>query len=470
MSALPIVIDASGLVPTTPATLNANLIATVAATNVDYTILPGGLIEDISSTDTYALVQCDTALVETVNSITPYGANAFLLNQLGQVYGVPLGLTTNTSVLVVFTGPPGLVIGKGFIVSDGTYQYILTDGGVIGAGGTSIPLFALATQPGSWVVPSGTVQNLITPPPTGINLSVNNPLAGTPGSAAEMQTSYRSRVLQAGLANAQGTLKFLKTLLANVSGVQPRLISAFQIAGGGWEILCGGGDPYQVGYAIYRALGDISTLVGSSLLVSNITQANPGVVTTTLNHGFATGQVIEMTGVQGMFEVNSVPYTITVIDEKNFSIVNTSGFLAYTGGGLVTPNLRNVQVSLQDYPDTYIVNFVNPPQQSVSITATWGTTATNFVSSAGIAQAASAALVDYVNSLPVGVPINQFELITVFQAAVASILPPQLLTRLLFSVSINNVATPPLSGTGIIQGDPESYFLTNSTLISVIQG
>src|SRR6202012_4694226 len=97
----PVIIGPEGPQPTPPSTINTALIAAVAASNPGYTILPAGLIEDVSSTDTGAIVLSDSARVETINSLTPLGSNAFLTKQLGTIYGVPLGTATNTSVYVV---------------------------------------------------------------------------------------------------------------------------------------------------------------------------------------------------------------------------------------------------------------------------------------------------------------------------------------------------------------------------------
>src|SRR5208337_1611673 len=108
---LPTVLPLTGEQPLPPAFIQQTLLAEVAATNPGYTAqLPGLLIEDISSTAVGALIACDTAYVDLINSVTPYGANEFVLNQLGQVYGVTPGLSTNTSVNVVFNGPAGVVI------------------------------------------------------------------------------------------------------------------------------------------------------------------------------------------------------------------------------------------------------------------------------------------------------------------------------------------------------------------------
>lgn len=477
MTDLPTVITTAGLQPQLPASLLNQLIALVTSTNPGYTAdLPGSLIEDVSSTEVAGISLIDQSRVEAVNSLTPYGANAFTLNQLGQIYGVPLGAATNTSVNVVFTGPLGVVISPGFIVSDGTYQYTIVDGGIIGEGGVTAPLFALATISGSWDVQPGTVNVISSQLPPNIQpgqLTVTNPQAGTPGVGAETEQAYRSSVLQAGLAASQGMTRYLKTLVNNVSGVQSRLVSVLQQAaedGGGWEIIVGGGDPFQVANAIFQSLFDVSTLVGSVLNVIGVTQANPGVVTTDKNHGYTTGQVVMFEGIDGMTELNGNSYTATVITETTFSIgVNTTAYTAYTEGGVVTPNLRNTQVSISDYPDTYVIPFVIPPQQTVTMVLTWNTSSVNFVSQAALQQLAIPALVDYINQIAVGQPINVYIIQSTFQSAVASVLPANLITVIDVEVAINGITVDPTEGTGIIAGDPESYFLTDETKITVTQ-
>ena len=398
MTDIPIILGASGRVNTDPNTLRTNLIAAVSATNPGYTAnLPGSLIEDIVSTDVGALVVSDQAVTETINSLTPFGANQFILAELGNIYGVTPGSTVNTSVYVVFSGTVGFVIQQGFTVSDGTYQYVVQDASIIATGGSSAPVYCVATTAGAWAVPTGSVTSLVTSVPSSVTLSVTNPTVGTPSAAGETEEQYRARVFQAGLASAQGMPTLLKTSLTNVTGVQDRLVSVQQQSPG-WKVLVGGGDPYQVANAIFQSLFDVSSLVGS------------------------------------------------------------------------TTTARNITVSINDYPDTYSVIFVNPPSQNVGITLTWNTTSTNVVSPTAVAQAANPALVSYINSIVVGQPINLFELQSVFQAAVADIVTPQQLTRMVFAVTINSTPVSPTSGTGIIAGDSESYFTTNTAAISIVQG
>lgn len=466
-------VGATGAVPTDPDTLNTALIAYAVSLDPGLTAnLPAVLIEDIASTATGALVQIDAIAVDLVNSITPFTANAWLTTQFGNVYGIAQGGSSNTSVFVVFLGSVGYAINPGTTVSDGTFQYVVQDGGSVATSGASAPLFCLATTTGSWAVPIGTVTQIVSSIPTGITLTCSNPNTGTPGAVVQSLDDFRAETLQAGLASAQGMPRFLKTLLLQVPGVQPRLVSVLQVNSGGWEVIVGGGDPYQIAGAIYNALFDISLLVGSTIAITGITNATLGIVTTNLNHGLTTGQNnVFISGVIGMTGVNGGPYTVVVATEKTFTFgVNTNSSGAYGGGGVVTPNNRNISVNLIDTPNTYTVPYVNPPQQSVVTQLTWNTTSPNFVSATAVSQLGTPAIVNYINGIPVGQPINLYELEEVFQTAVASVIPIQYLSKMLFTVSINGVVTPPAVNTFIISGDPESYFFCTSANVTITQG
>ena len=263
--ALPTVMTIDGLQPQTPTSLHDQVINGAIALNPGLTAnLPGTLIEDIASTDTAALVLIDAARVETVNSVTPYGCNLFILNQLGQIYGVQQGVGTNTSVNVVFTGDPGYVIPKGCIVADGTYVYLTQDASVIGAGGTSGTVYCVATVSGSWSVPVNTVTTILSSVPTGVTLTVTNPNTGAPSTTDQTPEEYRTQVLNAGLVACAGTPNAIKTALAGVPGVTPHLISIRQTAGE-WEVIVKGGDPYAVANAIFQSCGDPNVLRGSTI-------------------------------------------------------------------------------------------------------------------------------------------------------------------------------------------------------------
>ncbi|MBU9310857.1 baseplate J/gp47 family protein [Burkholderia multivorans] len=462
---------AAGPVATDPTKLRQNLIDGVAAEVPDYTAnLPGSLIEDVASTDVGALTTIDQARVEAVNSVTPYGANAFVLAQLGAQFGVPQGTSANGNVYVVFTGPAGYVLPPGFVVGDGTNQYALQDGGVILSTGQSAQLYAVATNSGTFAIPANTVNQIITSLPSeyaGL-ITVTNPQAGVSASSAESPQTYRGRVLQAGQVASVGTPAFLKTLLGKITGVQQRLVSINQVTGG-WQIVCGGGDAYAVAAAILQGAGDIALLKGSQLGITGMTAANPVVVQTNLSSGYTAGQTFTVAGATP----SAFNRTYTVASVSGNSITTTTngtGFGTYTGGATFSPNPRDVNVSLFQNPNTYNIPFVNPPQQVVTLAVTWNTTLPNFTAGSSVNQLAAPALQSYLNSIYAGQPINLNEMTATFLDAVSSVIDGPNVTTLSFAVTINGVTATPAAGTDIITSDPESYFFCSATGVTVSQG
>jgi hypothetical protein len=399
MADVNIIMSSEGAIPTPPATIRSNLVNKVSSSVPDYTSdLPGGLIEDVVSTDVGAIATIDAAMIDTVNSVSPLGCNEYILTELANMAGISKGGASNTSVYCVFTGTPGYVISSGFKVSDGSYQYITPDGGIIGSNGTSSPINFVAVDEGSWAVAVGTVTSIATSVPSSITLSVTNQNAGTPGDEdGESWNDFRTRVLMAGYTPCQGTPSYLKTRLCNVSGVQSRLVSIIN-TGDGWEILCGGGDSYETAYEIYKSIFDLSSIVGSS---------------------------------------------------------TTS---------------RNITVSVNDYPDTYSVTYVNPVAQTVTMTVTWNTSATNSVSSDSVATLAKTALAAYINGIYVGKPINILDMETAFRNSISSAVQPSLITKLVFTVYINGSEVGPATNSKIISGDSEGYFTATTTGITVTEG
>jgi len=467
-TSVPLIMTSAGPTPTPPQTLYNNLLNYVAAQKPGYTVLPAGLIDDISGTDVGALVAIDQARVDAINSVTPYGANAFILAQLGTQFGIPQGTPTNASVFVVFSGPVGYVLQPGFLVSDGTNQYALQDGGVILTGGQSAQLFAVATNSNVFSIPAGSVNQVATSVPSGYTITVTNPQAGTPAnSTGESVQSYRARVLQAGVVASTGTPAYLKTLLGKITGVQARLVSINQVSGG-WQVVCGGGDAYAVANAILQGVPDIAALQGSQLAITGMTNANPVVITTNLAHGYTAGQTVTVSGATP--SAFNLTYTIASVTATTITTTtNGSGFGSYSSGAKLTPNPRNVSVSLFHNPNTYSVVFVNPPQQVVTVAVTWNTTLPSFTGGASVNQLAAPAIQSYINSIYVGQPINELEMTAVFQNAVSAVIDPQNITTLQFVVTINGVTVNPSAGTSIIPSDPEGYFYCSPTGVTVVQ-
>lgn len=361
--------------------------------------LPKSLVEDMTSTATFSMVQCDQSYIDSINSISPAKSDLVILTDMVNAAGIAgQGQESRTSVYCVFSGVSGYTVPKGLIVADSVYQYEVQNGGVIGSGGVSEPLYCLATQDGSWAVPAGQVTSVVTSVPTGYTLTCNNPTDGIAGESSETVSEFRARALRSWTWTNKGTPTYLKELLYQISGVQQRLVSVKQQSSGLWSIICGGGDPYQIAEAIFTGLFDVSNLEGSATAA------------------------------------------------------------------------RNITVNLYDYPDTYTMIFINPPVQTVSIAATWNTTSAYLVSNAAVQQLAAPALISYINTIPVGQPINDLTLAEVFKSAISSILNPELLTRLVFTVSINGSGANVQAGTHIYLSESESYFFAAPGSITVAQG
>jgi hypothetical protein len=467
-TSIPLVMTLAGPIPATPSALQQAIINNVQIAAPGYTVLPGGLCADVSGTEVAGLTIADQARVDAVNAVTPFGANATVLAALGLQFGIPQGIGANANVYLIFSGSIGYFIPPGFTVSDGAYQYVVQDGGSIESGGSTQQLYAVASASGIWAIPAATVTQIVTSVPIAYTVTVTNPNAGTPGSAGQPIGSYRAQVMTAGQVASTGTPSFLKTLLYGIIGVQQNLVSVRALSGG-WQVICGGGDAYAVAGAILQAVPDISAIKGSQLAITAITAANPAVITTNLNHNYAVGATIVITGATP--SGYNTTYTVASVTALTITTnINSSAFGAYTSGALLTPNPRNITASVFQNPDTYSIVRVNPPQQIVTVAATWNTTLPGFTAAASVAQLAAPALITHINSIYVGQPINLLEMTAAFQAAVVSILATVNLTTLTFVVTINGVTTSPTAGTSIIVGDPESYFYVAATGLTVTQG
>lgn len=480
---LPVVMTASGAAPQSPASLNSQIVSLATASNPGLTAnLPGTLIEDIASTDTAALILIDQAQVETINSVTPLGCNLFLLNQMGALCGIQQGIGSNTSVNVVFSGTPGYVIPQGIIVSDGTYQYVGQEASVINSTGSSNTVYCVATVSGSWGVPSNSVTTIASSVPSGITLTVTNPSTGTPSTSAQSPEDYRAQVIAAYTVGEAGTISAIKSAVGKVPGVIASLVSIRQntyYSPSKWEVIVGGGDPYAVAAAIYSSVGDPNVLCGSTMLVSAITKANPGKVTTNLVHGFNTGQVVYLSGVGGMTALNGIPLTITTVvgDPYSFTIgIDTTGYPTYTSGGIVSTSSSTVTIprdefiTIYDAPDSYVIPYVVPVQQPVLIQFTWNTSLITPVSNSAVTSLAAQPICDYVNSLGPGQPINLYEIQYVFQEAVQSLMAPTVITNMEIVIAINGVVVAPAVGNNTVSADPEGYYFMTTASITFIQG
>ena len=93
---------------------------------------------------------------------------------------------------------------------------------------------------------------------------------------------------------------------------------------------------------------DSGLTLDSPTTITGITQANPGVVTAS-SHPFSDGDIIRITGVGGMTEVNGNVYKVAnsaantfELNDRSDNNIDTSAFTAYTTGGQVRERVTSI--------------------------------------------------------------------------------------------------------------------------------
>lgn len=139
----------------------------------------------------------------------------------------------------------------------------------------------------------------------------------------------------------------------------------------------------EFGNEYIRFFKSTGQVLESNLTITNITQADPAVVTSA-SHGLANNDHVYITGVAGMTEVNSstVPYKVANVTTNTFELqtiagtdVDSSAFTAYSSGGVVnriyeitspytTAQLDNIQY-VQSGSTMYLVHPDVSPRQLV---------------------------------------------------------------------------------------------------------
>ena len=108
--------------------------------------------------------------------------------------------------------------------------------------------------------------------------------------------------------------------------------------------------------------------------ITGITAANPGVVTMAA-HGFENGDVVEISGVSGMVELNGTLQVVAGVTTDTFTIGNTSAMTAYTSGGVV---VKRVFAVSSKYPSC--VTFF---EERLALASSWDKPQTVFASVSG---------------------------------------------------------------------------------------
>lgn len=280
--------------------------------------------------------------------------------------------------------------------------------------------------------------------------------------------------------------------------------NTYQVQGGGVITNSGSSTPITAvsvnagsfGVAANTVTTPLTSFPGSiTLSVTNPLAGTPGVATAETNEswnqrilqaGLAAsvgtpryiktqiGQVLGVPSNQISVQQSGTSLRVVVGGTPNVYSVAYAIFISIDNPGILTGSAvsgaRNVTVSLNDYPDTYSMLYVAAVSQTVTLSVTWNTVLSSFTGGAAFPSLVQQPLANYVNSVAIGNPINVMEMNQIFQTAVASLLDPSLLTRLVFTVFINGSSTAPASGTYAVSGDPEGYFTCATSGITVTQG
>ena len=80
---------------------------------------------------------------------------------------------------------------------------------------------------------------------------------------------------------------------------------------------------------------------GNNASISNITQANPCVITTTASHGITVGSRIALSSIGGMYQLNDTVQTVSAVTSTTLTLgsVNSTSYSAYTSGGTIVPQV-----------------------------------------------------------------------------------------------------------------------------------
>lgn len=110
------------------------------------------------------------------------------------------------------------------------------------------------------------------------------------------------------------------------------------------------GGRYRIADITSTTFSLVSDEIGERVDISDITQANPGVVTTLTDHGLADGDVIAFYNIGGMTALNDGTYKVANATDTTFEVqttagadVDTSGYGAYTSGGNIRPAIDGTE-------------------------------------------------------------------------------------------------------------------------------
>ena len=264
MSFLGNTMTASGLIPRTPSQIRSDLQNSLLLKDPALTLDDPAYSEIIPSwldTSVSCVEEIEQAAIDTINSIDPTLSNEMIADSLGSTLGIIRNESARASVYVQFScATDGYNIPKGFLVSDGSYQFYVLEGGFIVDG--IAMLYCVCTVDGIIPIAENTVKYIVTSVPSPYVITCTNPVSGNQGNELETLSHFKSRYILSFNRVSTGTIPYAKELLSAVNGNLKRI--SIKQTNGKIKIIVGGGNPYAIGEAIFKSGLDISVLEGSA--------------------------------------------------------------------------------------------------------------------------------------------------------------------------------------------------------------
>lgn len=127
------------------------------------------------------------------------------------------------------------------------------------------------------------------------------------------------------------------------------------------------------GYTLDTTSGVVTLNVINSKSITAITQANPAVLTVGASHGFVANDLISVSGVLGMTQINGQVAAVTATGSTTITLgsVNSTAYSAYTSGGTAAKYLTTTDTMTWsgsfDVPVRFDVDVAAITQEDVAI-------------------------------------------------------------------------------------------------------